>query len=111
MNNAHRYVVELTACDKGVPSRCSTANVVVPLTNYNSHPPTYQAPVLIYASITLTKGSQLGQLNAFDVDGDNIKYSIHSSSESFNHHHYETKSKKLTNCLLYLRFSNSEKHN
>lgn len=71
----------MTSCDKGVPSRCSNALVVIPLVNANINPPSYTAPVVINAAITLKPGSFLGQLNAFDYDGDKITYSLSSSNE------------------------------
>jgi hypothetical protein len=76
INNAHRYVVELTAYDKGVPTRSSKALVFVPLLNYNVHAPQYDPPVSLAAAITLKPGSQLGILNAWDIDGDKVTFQL-----------------------------------
>ena len=80
INGAHRYVVEVTATDKGLPPRSSKALIIVPLINYNMYPPQYTSPVLITAAITLNSGSQLAILNAWDIDGDNVYCSLDSSS-------------------------------
>ena len=81
VNGAHRYVVELTATDNGLPSRSSKALVFVPLINYNVNPPQYNSPVLIAAAITLSAGSQLGILNAWDVDGDQVSFKLDPASK------------------------------
>ena len=41
--------------------------------------PMYTSPVIINAAITLTAGSFLGILNAYDLDGDVVTYSLSSS--------------------------------
>jgi hypothetical protein len=80
INNAHRYVIELTASDKGIPERFGKAYVIVPLENYNVNAPQYTSPVIIAAAITLKPGQQLGILNAWDIDGDNVYFSLDPSS-------------------------------
>lgn len=83
INTAHRYVIEVTVRDKGTPVRSSKAIVFVPLINYNCNPPQFTAPVTIAAAITLKPGSQLGILNAWDIDGDSVHYEL-SSNQSKN---------------------------
>ncbi len=70
----------MTACDNGRPIRCSKALFIIPLVNYNVNPPMYTAPVIINAAITLKPGRLLGKLNAYDIDGDKIKYSLITSN-------------------------------
>jgi hypothetical protein len=82
INGAHRYPVELTVADNGVPIRSSKALLIVPLINYNVNAPQFTEPVIILASITLGIGQQLGILNAYDIDGDNVLYSM--STENSN---------------------------
>ena len=77
-------MVLVTACDNGKPNRCSTALVFVPLQNANCNPPQYTAPVIILAAITLQKSTQLGILNAWDIDGDKVTYSMDPTSLFFN---------------------------
>ena len=77
-------MVLITACDNGKPNRCSTALVFVPLQNANCNAPQYTAPVIILAAITLQKSTQLGILNAWDIDGDKVTYSMDPSSLYFN---------------------------
>ena len=79
-NNEHRYVVELTVADSGVPPRSSKALVIVPLLNWNNNKPQVLSPVVIAAAVTLSVGSQLGILNAWDLDGDG--YTFQPSSDS-----------------------------
>ena len=79
INNAHRYVVEMTAYDRGTPQRSSKALVIVPLLNYNVNAPQYTAPVIISAATTHLKGELLGILNAWDIDGDKVQYSLNTS--------------------------------
>lgn len=81
INSAHRYVVQVTVRDKGTPVRSSTALVIVPLINYNCNPPQYLSPVTIAAAITLKPGSQLGILNAWDIDGDSVSYQLDPKSK------------------------------
>lgn len=76
LNNAHRYAVEVTVYDSGTPIRSSKALIIVPLLNYNVNPPQYTSPVTIAAAITLNIGTQLGILNAWDIDGDTVFYQL-----------------------------------
>ncbi len=76
INSQHRYVVAVTVYDSGTPVRSSTSLVIVPLLNYNVNPPQYTSPVTIAAAITLPVGSQLGILNAWDIDGDQVFYQL-----------------------------------
>jgi hypothetical protein len=80
INNGHRYVVEVSVFDKGVPIRSSKTLVYVPLLNYNVNAPQYTIPVTIAAAITLPPGSQLGILNAWDIDGDTVFYQLDPKS-------------------------------
>jgi hypothetical protein len=82
INGAHRYPIELTVFDDGVPIRSSKALLIVPLINYNVNAPQYTAPVDISASITLPIGQQLGILNAYDIDGDNVLYSMSTDNSN-----------------------------
>ena len=81
INLAHRHPHQLTSCDNGIPVRCSNALVMIPLINANINTPSYNGPVVINAAITLKPASFLGQLNAFDLDGDKVTYSMSSSNE------------------------------
>jgi hypothetical protein len=82
INNAHRYVVEVTAYDSGVPQRSSKALFFVPLINYNVNPPSFTDPVILVAAITFPEGQQLGILNAWDIDGDVVSFSLDPTSNS-----------------------------
>lgn len=83
VNNAHRYVVELTVYDLGVPQRSSKALVYVPLVNYNCNPPFFTAPVIIAVAITFPSNNQIGILNAWDVDGDAVSFSLDPANSAF----------------------------
>ena len=83
INNAHRYVIELTAYDSGVPQRSSKALVFVPLINCNVNPPSFTAPVILVAAITFPPNCQLGILNAWDLDGDVVSFSLDPSNKPF----------------------------
>lgn len=76
INNAHSYVVELTAFDNGVPTRNSTALVFVPLINYNCNPPNYHQPAILVVAITFEPNRLVGILNAWDLDGDRVTFSL-----------------------------------
>ena len=80
VNKAHRYVVEVIVTDDGVPRRSGRALFFVPLINYNVNPPQY-TPVTIAAAINLPIGSQLGILNAWDIDGDNVIFTLDPLSQ------------------------------
>lgn len=76
INNAHQYVVQLTVYDSGIPRRSSTAIVIVPIINCNCHAPSYTAPAVLVAAITFEPNRLLGILNAWDIDGDRVTYSL-----------------------------------
>lgn len=82
INNAHRYVVKVTVSDNGFPSRSSSALFIVPLINYNVNAPQYTSPVTIAAAITLQPGTQLAILNAWDIDGDNVYFTLELSKNT-----------------------------
>jgi hypothetical protein len=65
-----------------VPQRSGSALVIVPLQNFNVHAPQYTPPVTIAAAITLNSGSQLGILNAWDIDGDGVTYQLDPSNSA-----------------------------
>jgi hypothetical protein len=88
INNAHRYVVELTVFDSTfdsnstvVPIRNSTALVFVPLTNYNVNPPNYSSPAILVVAITFEPNRLVGILNAWDLDGDKVTFSCDPKSK------------------------------
>ncbi|CAF0737580.1 unnamed protein product [Brachionus calyciflorus] len=81
IDNTHRYVVEMTACDTGVPRRCGKALVFVPLMNYNVHAPSYTNPTILVAAVTFNIDQQLGILNSWDLDGDNVNFALDSSND------------------------------
>jgi hypothetical protein len=82
VNTAHIYVVELTATDTGVPSKSSKALVYIPVSNFNMNPPSFDSPVILTAATTLPVGSQIGILNAWDLDGDAVSFSLVRSSDN-----------------------------
>lgn len=71
----------MTATDNGVPARSGSAIFIVPLGNYNVNPPTYTAPVVVNAAINLPIGSFVSRLNAYDIDGDLVTYTLSTSSK------------------------------
>jgi hypothetical protein len=83
INSAHRYVVELTVYDTGVPQRFTKALVYVPLINYNCNPPSFTSPVILVVAITFPAGCQIGILNAWDTDGDSVSFSLDPSNKPF----------------------------
>lgn len=82
INNAHRYIVEVTVSDGGFPSRTGKALFIVPLINYNVNPPQYTPPVVIAAAITLEPDTVLSILNAWDIDGDQVEFTLEPSKNS-----------------------------
>lgn len=76
INGAHRYEVTVTACDQGIPKRCTDALVTVPLKNYNMNAPDYTKPVVIHVAINHAVNEKIGILNAFDIDGDFVSYQL-----------------------------------
>lgn len=80
IDNTHRYVVEMTACDDGVPKRCGKALVFVPLLNYNMQPPSFTEPTILLAAITFQPGHLIGILNSWDLDGDLVSFSMDPST-------------------------------
>ena len=82
INNAHRYIVEVTVSDKGFPTRTGKALFIVPLINYNVNAPQYTPPVVIAAAITLEPGTVLSILNAWDIDGDKVEFTLEPSKNS-----------------------------
>lgn len=81
-------MVLMTVCDSGSPQRCGTAPVYVPLVNCNDNEP-FSEPVVIAAAITLKPGSILGILNARDLDGDGVTFSLDNTS-NFSSNTYST---------------------
>lgn len=79
INNAHRYVVEMTVFDGGKPQRQGKALVYVPLINCNVHPPSF-TPVTLVVATTYDVNCQLGILNAWDVDGDSVSFELSPSN-------------------------------
>ena len=82
INNAHRYVVKVTVSDNGFPARTGEALFIVPLINYNVNVPQYTSPVIIAAAITLKPDTILSILNAWDIDGDSVEFSLEPSKNS-----------------------------
>ena len=80
INRAHRYEVILTACDHGIPQRCTDALVTVPLKNYNVNAPDYTKPVVIHVAINHGVNEKIGILNAFDIGGDKVSYQLSPKS-------------------------------
>jgi hypothetical protein len=80
INNAHRYIVEVTVSDKGFPTRTGNALFILPLINYNVNAPQYTPPVVIAAAITLEPGTVLSILNAWHIDGHKFEFTVCSGA-------------------------------
>ena len=76
INNLHQYSILLTAADNGQPVRRSTAIVLVPLLNFNMNAPSYSAPYSIAAAINFKTNTEITILNAWDLDGDSVSFSL-----------------------------------
>ncbi len=81
MNKAHKYILMLTVTNNRKPALSYNIIVQIPLLNWNVNPPKFQSPVEIKVATDFSLHETLTILNAYDIDGDKVIYSIDPSSD------------------------------
>ena len=71
---SHMYNFEISAVDKGVPSRTGTAQVRITTTNVNDNPPELTSQRTIFLLEDKKPGSIVAKLDAVDLDGDTFEF-------------------------------------